>query len=170
MENPNKLSGQSSTLKWKTAEHFLTSLLSHVRFFCDPLDYSLQAPLSMGFSRQEFRSVLPCLPPGIFPTQGLSLCLHCSEVFAALQADSLPAKPLGKPFLTSLVSFKKFKPLQQPLRGGGWCWELLAFSWKIIKEPMRAFQWCCFGGTTLWDFPSACLSFITYCIIPYSFK
>ena len=170
---------------WKTQTNFLANLvhwnerqLSIFLYLCSVMfdssatlwTIACQAPLSMGFSRQEFWSVLPCLPPGIFPTQELSLCLHCSEVFAALQADSLPAEPLGKPFLTSLVSFKKFKPLQQPLRGGGWCWELLASSWKIIKEPMRAFQWCCFGGTTLWDFPSACLSFITYYIIPYSFK
>ena len=29
-----------------------------------------QAPLSMGFNRQEHWSVLPCPPPGIFSTQG----------------------------------------------------------------------------------------------------
>ena len=29
-----------------------------------------QAPLSVGFSRQEYWSGLPCPPPGIFPTQG----------------------------------------------------------------------------------------------------
>ena len=34
-----------------------------------------QAPLSMGFSRQEFWSGLPCPPPAIFLTQGLNLCL-----------------------------------------------------------------------------------------------
>ena len=33
-------------------------LLSHVRFFCDPMDYiAHQAPLSMGFSRQECKEV-----------------------------------------------------------------------------------------------------------------
>ena len=31
---------------------------------CDPMDYSLQAPLSMGFFRQEYWSGLPCPPPG----------------------------------------------------------------------------------------------------------
>ena len=37
-----------------------------------------QAPLSMGFSRQEQWSGLPCLPPGIFPTQRSNLGLpHC---------------------------------------------------------------------------------------------
>ena len=34
---------------------------------CDPIDCSLQAPLSMGFSRQEHWSGLPCPPPGDLP-------------------------------------------------------------------------------------------------------
>ena len=29
-----------------------------------------QAPLSMGFSRQESWSGVPCSPPGVFPIQG----------------------------------------------------------------------------------------------------
>ena len=33
------------------------------------------APLSMGFSRQEYWRGLPFLLQGIFPTQGLNLCL-----------------------------------------------------------------------------------------------
>ena len=37
-----------------------------------------QAPLSMGFSRQEYWSGLPFPPPGIFPTQGSNpRLLHC---------------------------------------------------------------------------------------------
>ena len=48
---------------------------------CDPMDYSLQAPLSMGFSRQEYWSGLPCpspgdlSDPGIEPTSLKSLAL-----------------------------------------------------------------------------------------------
>ena len=30
---------------------------------CNPMDYSLPASLSMGFSRQEYWSELPCAPP-----------------------------------------------------------------------------------------------------------
>ena len=30
---------------------------------CDPMDCSRQAPLSMGFSRQEHWTELPCSPP-----------------------------------------------------------------------------------------------------------
>ena len=31
---------------------------------CDPTDWNCQAPLSLGFSRQEYWSGLPCPPPG----------------------------------------------------------------------------------------------------------
>ena len=34
---------------------------------CDPMDLARQAPLSMGFPRQEYWSGLSCLPPGHLP-------------------------------------------------------------------------------------------------------
>ena len=45
------------------------------------------APLSMGFSRQEYWSGLPCPPPGDLPVPGIK---PTSCVTPALQADSLP--------------------------------------------------------------------------------
>ena len=38
---------------------------------CDPMDYSHHAPLSMGFSRQEYWSGLPCPSPGDLPHPGM---------------------------------------------------------------------------------------------------
>ena len=38
---------------------------------CSPLVVAHQAPLSMGFSRQEYWSGLPCLPPGDLPGPGI---------------------------------------------------------------------------------------------------
>ena len=61
---------------------------------CDPMDCSPQAPLSMRFSGQEYWSGLPCLPPGDLPNPGIE---PTSPVSPALQADSLPAEPSGKP-------------------------------------------------------------------------
>ena len=43
---------------------------SCVRLFATLWTIAQQALLSMGFSRQEYWSGLPCPPPGIFPTQG----------------------------------------------------------------------------------------------------
>ena len=44
--------------------------LSRVRLFATPWTVAYQAPLSMGFSRQEYWSGLPFPIQGIFPTQG----------------------------------------------------------------------------------------------------
>ena len=38
---------------------------------CDPMDIACQAPLFMGFSRQEYWSGLPCPPPGYFSDTGI---------------------------------------------------------------------------------------------------
>ena len=49
--------------------------------FVTPWTVARQAPLSMGFSRQEYWSGLPCPLPGIFLTQESNLrllqFLHC---------------------------------------------------------------------------------------------
>ena len=54
---------------------------------CDPMDCPRQAPLSMGFSRQEYRRGLPCPPPGDLPKPGIE------PRSPALRADSLPSEP-----------------------------------------------------------------------------
>ena len=56
-----------------------------------PRTVAHQAPLCMGFSRQEYWSGLPCPPPGDLPNPGIK---HRSP---ALQVDSLPSEPPGKP-------------------------------------------------------------------------
>ena len=55
-----------------------------------PWTIAHQAFLSMEFSRQEYWSGLPCLPPGDLPDSGIK------PRFPALQADSLPSEPPGK--------------------------------------------------------------------------
>ena len=57
---------------------------------CDPMDCSPPGSSVLGFSRQEYRSGLPCPPPGDLPTQESNLCplrlLHW-------QAGSFPLFP-----------------------------------------------------------------------------
>ena len=53
-----------------------------------------QAPLSIGFFKQEYWSVLSCPPPRIFLTQGLNLRLLS---LLHWQAGSLPLVSPGKP-------------------------------------------------------------------------
>ena len=52
---------------------------------------ALQAPLSMEFSRQEYWSGFPFSSPGDLPDAGTE------SRSPALQADSLPSEPPGKP-------------------------------------------------------------------------
>ena len=59
---------------------------------CNPVDYSLPAPLSMGFSRQEYWSGLPCPPPRDLPDPGVE------PVSPALQVDSLLLSHWVSPF------------------------------------------------------------------------
>ena len=47
------------------------SHLSHVLLFATPWTVAHQAPLSMGFFRQEYWSGLPCPPPGELPNPGI---------------------------------------------------------------------------------------------------
>ena len=72
-----------------------------------PWGIAHQAPLSMGFSRQKYWSGLPIPSQGIFPTQGLNLCLLCLLLW---QAGSLPLAPPGKPS----VIFNTQSKLQYP--------------------------------------------------------
>ena len=64
--------------------HCVLSRFSHVQLFVTPWTIAHQAPLSMGFSRQEYWSGLPCPPPGHLSDLGIE------PVSPALQVDSLP--------------------------------------------------------------------------------
>ena len=62
--------------------------------FATPWAIAHQVPLSVDFPRQEYWSGLPCLPPWDLPNLGIK---PKSPASAALQVDSLPTKPPGKP-------------------------------------------------------------------------
>ena len=65
--------------------------LSRVHLFATPWTVAHQAPLSVGFSRQEYWSGLPFPSPGDLPDPGVE------PRFPTLQADALTSKPPGKP-------------------------------------------------------------------------
>ena len=66
-------------------------LLSHIRLFATPWKVAYQAPLSMGFSRQEYWSGLLFPSPGNLPNPGIE------PRSPALQTDALPSESPGKP-------------------------------------------------------------------------
>ena len=66
------------------------SCFSRVQPFATLWTVACQAPLSMGFSRQEYWSGLTFPPPGLLPNEGIK------PESPALQADSLLSEPPGK--------------------------------------------------------------------------
>ena len=63
-----------------------------------PWTVACLAPSSMGFSKQEYWSGLPCPSPEDLPDPGIK------PGSPTLQADSLPSEPLGNPKLPSTYS------------------------------------------------------------------
>ena len=84
--------------------------LSRVQLFATPWTVAYQAPLSMGFSRQECWSGLPFPSPGDLSNPGIE------PTSPSLQADALaseaPGKPPYQPYLhTTLVNHPAFERL-----------------------------------------------------------
>ena len=68
-------------------------MFSGVRFFVTPWTVACQAPLSMGFCRQEYWSGLPFLSPGHLPDPGIEPASHVSP---ALAGEFFTTAPPGK--------------------------------------------------------------------------
>ena len=69
-------------------------MLSHVQLFGNPRTIACQAPLSMGFPRQEYWNGLPCPPPGDLPDPGIEPTSFTSP---ALAGGFFITMPPGKP-------------------------------------------------------------------------
>ena len=76
-QRPNTQTGKKKKMK----------SLSRVRLFGTPWTVAYQAPLSVGFSRQEYWSGLPFPSPGDLPNPGIE------PGSPVLQADALPSEP-----------------------------------------------------------------------------
>ena len=74
--------------------------LSHVQLLVTTWTVARQAPLSMEFSRQEYWSGLSFPSPGNLPNPGIQ------PRSPALQVDSLPSEPPGKPSDVELYTNK----------------------------------------------------------------
>ena len=70
------------------------SHFNHVQLCATPWIVARQSPLSMGFSKQEYQSGVPCPPPGDLSDPGTE---PMSPAAPALQADSLPLSHWGQP-------------------------------------------------------------------------
>ena len=102
--------------------------LSRVWLLATPWTAAHQAPLSMGFSRQEYWSGLPFPPPGDLSDPGLE------TVSAALQADSLPLSHQGSPAFSFYTPPFLFPTFSFP---SVWSEDLLwRISWLLGVPPL----------------------------------
>ena len=74
--------------------HLLTQSLSHVQLFATPWNAAHQAPLSMGFSGQEYWSELPFPFPGDLPNPVIE---SVSLASPALAGRFIITEPPGEP-------------------------------------------------------------------------
>ena len=85
---------QARILEWVAISKYMyreVKLLSYVRLFVSPWTVAYQAPLSMGFSRQEYWRGVPLPSPGDLPTQGLNPgLLHCRQMLYHLSHQGRP--------------------------------------------------------------------------------
>ena len=79
---------------WTLMHACMLSHFSCAQLFVILWTVACQALLSMGFSRQEYWSGLPCCPPGDLPDPGIKPVPPASPAF---QVDSLLTEPPGKP-------------------------------------------------------------------------
>ena len=83
-----------------------SSHFSSVRFFVTPRTVARQVPLSTGFSRQEYWSGLPFLPPGDLPDPEIE---PVSLVSPALAEGFFTTEPPGKPRPLDTTICRKYK-------------------------------------------------------------
>ena len=91
----------------------MLSHLSHVQLFATLWTTVRQAPLSMGFSRQQQRSGLSCPPPGDLPDPGI-------------EPASLMSPALAGAFFTTSTTWKALHRLS------------VQFSHSAVSDSLRA--------------------------------
>ena len=111
IETPQYIRQTLTDIKGETDSNtiIVQSLAQSCPTLCNPWTVAHQAPLSMGFSRQEYWSGLPFPSPGDLPDPGIK------PRSPALQEDALTSEPPGKPSHTkarpiSMLSIRN--PLQ----------------------------------------------------------
>ena len=110
-EEPDRLQPiGSQRVKHDWSDWSEVKLFSHIRLFETPWTVAHQAPLSMGFSRQEYWGGLPFPSPGDLPDPGIE------PRSPALKADALTSEPPGKPWVTA-----------QSLSGSDWACTQIAY-------------------------------------------
>ena len=97
------------------------SCFSHVRLFAIPWTVAHQAPLSMGFSRQEYWSGLPFPPPGDLPDPGIELASLLSPALAGRFFTTSTTHNRGLKYNLISVPLRNFKNEQKLIKRSSFC-------------------------------------------------
>ena len=106
----------------------MLSHFNHVRFFVTPWTVACQAPLSMGFSRQEYWSGLPCPTPGDLPDPGIK---PVSLASPALAGGFFTTEPPGKHH--ALQSLSRVQLFVTPWTAAHQAPLSINNSWSVLK-------------------------------------
>ena len=117
-------------------------MLSYVRLFATPWAVAHQAPLTMGFPRQEYRSGLLLPSPGYLPDPAIK---PISPAAPALQMDSLLLSHWESPclhFVNLLWNRKKIMPQGADQKS------FISFkvSYEVVKNPPETQEKACIAG------------------------
>ena len=127
----------------------MLSHFSHVLPFATPWTIACQAPLSMGFSKQEYWSWLPCPSPGDLPNPGLEPASLMSWAMAGgflttstTWQKGVSVPPFSNPVLPypCPVFFQPHPDLLPAFTGASSLY--LASSWQ--------WSWTCYKATWSW--------------------
>ena len=123
----------------------MLSLFIHVQLFATPWTVTHQTPLSMGFSRKEYWSGLPCLPPGYLPDPGIEPDSLTSLAFIGrVFTTEPPGKSLVQLLLLLLSCFSRVRLCATPQTAAHQAPPSLGFSrlehWSglLFPSPMHA--------------------------------
>ena len=113
---------------------YMLSCFNHVQLFVIPWSVAHQAPLSMGFSWQEYWSQAPFPPPGDLPDQEIK---PTSLKSSALAGGFLPVVPPGKPIFDI-----HFLLSSQTLSSAEMRYGLMLFFIPVFNKYFSQFQLC----------------------------
>ena len=115
----------SASLKRNGQHACVLSCLSHVWLFVTPWTVTHQSPLTMGFSRQEYWSGLPCPPPRDLPDPGI-------------KPESLTSPALAGWFFTTSATCEAQWTTNPPLLS--WIWNYLQIV-ASLQLPRCGLMW-----------------------------
>ena len=118
---------------------------------CDPMTAARQTPLSLGFSRKEYWSVLPCPSPGYLPKPGIEPSLpHCRQILYRLSHQNFHEEYERKELSKSLNAWCIFVlPSHSRV-------QLFVTPWTVARQPPPSIG---FSKQEYWGglpFPSSC--------------